>query len=131
MAEIREMKSMYVALRSSMDQLLQIIFLKKDGLELKLCKFTLMVKELTIVWSTELMFTCRIWRDISSSTEIIFVTWPGILGETVLRTRFGPENLTSTSAMDDLEFAESSLRLSIMEELEEEEVGDGVESVLL
>lgn len=89
-----------------------------------------MVKELTIVSSDELMFTCRISRASSSSTEMIFVTWPGIRGDTVLRRRFAPENLTSTSAMADFEFAASSLRMfSLTEELEEE-VGDGEDSAL-
>lgn len=91
----------------------------------------MIVKELTIVSSTELMFTCRISRARPSSTEMIFVTWPGIRGDTVLRRRFAPENLTSTSATDDFEFAASSLRtFSLTEELEEE-VGDGEDSALL
>lgn len=45
-------------------------------------------------------------------------------GERVLRTTWGPENLTSTSAMADLELATSSLMLSLMED-EAEDVGDG------
>jgi len=88
--------------------------------------FTLIVKELSIVsWSTMLMLTCRISRARSSRAEIIFTAWPGIWGDTVFNRTFGPENLTSTSAIADLEFATSSLMLSLMEE---EEDGDGDDS---
>lgn len=83
-----------------------------------------MVKELSIVSSMVIMLISRISRERSSRVEIIFTTCPGILGETVLRRRFGPENLTSTSATGDLELATSSLAESLREELEEDGVGE-------
>lgn len=89
-----------------------------------LLSFTLIVNEFSMVSSTVLMLTCRISSERSSRAEIIFTAWPGIRGDTVFNRRFGPENLTSTSAIADLEFATSSLMLSLMDE-EEDEVGDG------
>ena len=84
-----------------------------------------MVKKLSMVSSTVLIFTWRSSRERSSRVEIIFIAWPGIGGDTVFKRRFGPENFTSTSAIGDFEFATSSLILSlILEEVEEDE-GDG------
>lgn len=63
----------------------------------------------------------------------IFAACPGMRGETVFKRRFKPENLTSTSAISDLELAESSLMLSltvIMFEEVLEEVGDGSSELL-
>lgn len=77
-----------------------------------------------------LMLTCRISRARPSRAETIFTAWPGIRGDTVFNRTFGPENLTSTSAIADLEFAMSSLMLSLMDE-EEEEVGDGSSEVAM
>jgi hypothetical protein len=88
-----------------------------------------MVKELSMVSSTALMPTLRISNERSSRVEIIFVACPGIRGDTVFKRRFGPENFTSTSAIEDLEFATSSLTLSLMEEVDDEE-GEGSSEVV-
>lgn len=77
------------------------------------------MKQFSIFSSTLLMFTWRIWRARSSSAETILTTWPGMRCDTVLSSRFGPQNFTSTSATADLELATSSLTLSLMEEVEE------------
>lgn len=66
------------------------------------------------------MLTWRISRARSSSAEMIFTAWPGMRGETVFRITLEPENFTSTSAIADVEFAASSLALS-MAEVEDEE----------
>lgn len=76
-----------------------------------------------MVSSAMLIFTWRISSGRSSRADIILRACPGIGGETVFRRTCGPENLTSTSAITDLEFATSSLILSLMEE-EAEEVGE-------
>lgn len=81
-----------------------------------------MVKKFTIVSSTTLMLALRISREKSSRSETIFVAWPGNRGEIVFRRRLEPENFTSTSAMDDFEFATSSLTMS---EVEDELEGEG------
>lgn len=80
-----------------------------------------------MVSSTVVILTLRISSDKSSRAAIIFAACPGILGETVLRSTFEPENFTSTSATADFKLAESSLTLSLMtlEEAVLEEVGDG------
>lgn len=75
-----------------------------------------MVNELTIVSSTVLIVAWSISRDKSSRTDIIFVAWYGNRGERVFRRRLAPENFTSTSAMDDFEFATSSLLVSEFDE---------------
>lgn len=71
-----------------------------------------------------LMLTWRISSARSSSADIIFKACPGIRWETVFKRTWGPENLTSTSAIGDFELATSSLMLSLTEEVEEL-VGDG------
>lgn len=81
--------------------------------------FTLMVKELSIRSSTVLISTWRIPRSSCSSAATILTAWPGMRCDTVLSSKFGPENLTSTSATADLEVATSSLTTSFMEEVEE------------
>lgn len=75
-----------------------------------------MVNELTSLSSTVSIVASRISRDKSSRADIIFVTCPGNRGDTVFKRRLAPENLTSTSAMDDLELATSSLMVSEFEE---------------
>lgn len=80
--------------------------------------------------SSVMMRKRRISRERSSRVEMIFMACPGIRGDTVLiKRRFGPENFTSTSAMGDLEFAKSSLALSLMEEVVEEDEGDSSREV--
>lgn len=99
---------------------------------------TLIVKELNMVSSRVVILTWRISRESCSSAEIIFTAWPGIGGETVFKTTFGPVNFTSTSAMADFEFATRSLLLLLllllsMEEfvVEHELQGDGSNELLL
>lgn len=88
---------------------------------------TLMVKELSMVNSSiVLRLTLRISRERSSRADMIFRTWPGILGDIVFKSTLGPQNLTSTSATADFECATSSLAWSMELDVEqEEEEGDG------
>lgn len=78
-----------------------------------------------MVSSTGMIRKWRISRERSSRAEIIFMACPGIRVDTVFKRTFGPVNFTSTSAMGDLEFATSSLTLSLIEEVVEEDAGDG------
>lgn len=89
-----------------------------------------------MVSSTVVILTWRISRESCSSAEMIFTACPGIGGETVFKTTFGPVNFTSTSAMADFEFATRSLLallLLSMEEfvVEDELQGDGSNELLL
>ena len=77
----------------------------------------------SMVSSAVLTLTWTISRFRSSRTDIIRRACPGIRDEMVFKSTCEPQNLTSTSATEDVEFATSSLMLSLMEEAEE--VGDG------
>jgi hypothetical protein len=76
-----------------------------------------------MVSSAVLTLAWTISRARSSRTDIILKACPGIRDETVFKSKCEPQNLTSTSATEDFEFATSSLMLSLMEDAEE--VGDG------
>lgn len=75
---------------------------------------TFMTKEYRTVSSMLLIFKWRISKECFSNTLMIFTTWPGILRDTVLKITLDPAILASTSAMEELQHAPSSLTFSVL-----------------
>lgn len=72
--------------------------------------FTLTTNWYRTVSSMLLMLRWRTSNERLSKTVIILETWPGILWEITFKITFGPEIFTSTSAIEELQLAPSSLK---------------------